>query len=92
MSQTAITAKITGRVQRVAFRAWTRARARKLGLQGWVSNDPTGSVTAFFQGDPTAVETMLTDLWSGPAAAWVRDVQWHKSTPAPDSTSFVIRR
>ena len=92
MPQSAFTAKITGRVQGVAFRAWTRSRARTLGLTGWVQNDATGSVSAHVQGEQAQVETLLGDLWSGPAAASVRDVQARKAVPDPALTSFEIRR
>ena len=85
-------AKITGRVQGVAFRAWTRSRARSLQLTGWVRNDPTGSVSARFQGEKKAVETMLTELWTGPAAASVRDVQSDAVDPDPTLASFDILR
>lgn len=92
MPQSAFTAKITGRVQGVAFRAWTRSRARTLGLTGWVRNDATGSVSAHVQGEQAQVEILLGDLWSGPAAASVRDVQARKAVPDPALTSFEIRR
>lgn len=74
------TARITGRVQGVAYRAWTRGQASKLGLAGWVRNDDDGAVTALFHGPEAQVEAMLTACWSGPGAASVRDVE---STPAP---------
>ena len=92
MPHVAYTAKMTGRVQGVAFRAWTRSRARTLGLTGWVRNDPTGSVSAFLQGPKGDVETLLKDLWSGPAAASVRDVQSSKATPDESLTGFSILR
>lgn len=75
MRQIAIQARITGRVQGVAFRAWTRARAEKLGLSGWVRNNGDGSVSALFRGNEDAVETMIGELWDGPGAASVTDVQ-----------------
>lgn len=70
-------ARITGHVQGVAFRAWTRARAIALGLKGWVRNDSRGAVIATFKGEKDKVDTMLTELWSGPGAAAVTDVQSH---------------
>ncbi len=92
MSQTkTIEAKVTGHVQGVAFRTWTRSRARKLGLTGWVRNDASGSVTTHLQGDARDVDQMLTDLWSGPAAASVRDVQSYKATPS-EFADFSISR
>ena len=90
MPQTSLRLRITGRVQGVAFRAWTRGRATALGLTGWVRNEPWGSVEVHLEGPDEAVQRMLTDCWSGPAAADVRDVQ---AEPAPHEggTGFEIR-
>ena len=92
MPQTAFQAKIIGRVQGVAFRAWTRAHGENLGLTGWVRNEPTGSVTAFVQGPKADVDRFLGDLWSGPAAASVRDVQTTKAPPDDSLNDFSILR
>ena len=39
-----ITFKITGKVQGVWFRAYSRDSALSLNIDGWVKNDPDGSV------------------------------------------------
>lgn len=70
-----VSARITGKVQGVAYRAWTQSRARHLALTGYVQNEPSGSVRAVFEGDRKAVQQMITDLWEGPGAASVTDVQ-----------------
>ncbi len=36
--------KVTGRVQGVFFRASTKEKAEELGINGWVRNEPDGSV------------------------------------------------
>jgi len=51
-----------GRVQGVGFRATARSIAAGHGVTGWVRNDPVGTVTAEFQGDPGAIEAVLGDL------------------------------
>ncbi|QPM90648.1 acylphosphatase [Pseudooceanicola algae] len=83
--------RVTGRVQGVAFRAWTRGQARKLGLAGWVRNDADGSVTALLHGEAAAVENMINACWTGPGAAEVRDVQATPATP-PEWDDFRILR
>lgn len=83
--------RVTGTVQGVAFRAWTDAKARALGLRGWVQNENDGSVTALICGRREAVEEMLTAFWQGPGAAEVRDVQAEKSDAAAPE-AFSIRR
>ncbi|MHB8917449.1 MAG: acylphosphatase [Desulfocucumaceae bacterium] len=50
---------ISGRVQGVCFRAYTREVAESLGIRGWVRNLPDGRVEAVIQGDHSAVEKML---------------------------------
>ena len=75
MTQTAVKARITGKVQGVAYRAWTQSRARNYALQGYVLNEDFGSVRAVFEGEAKAVQKMLDELWEGPGAAVVTDVQ-----------------
>ncbi|MWD26751.1 acylphosphatase [Aquicoccus sp. SCR17] len=90
MSRIARFVRITGQVQGVAYRAWTRGEAEKLGLAGWVRNEDDGSVTALFAGEEQAVTRMVTDCWSGPGAAEVRNVEEREAEP-PEGTGFEIR-
>lgn len=85
-------ARITGRVQGVAFRAWTRAAATRLGLRGWVRNDADGAVSAVLAGPEQVVDAMVTALHEGPAAAAVRDVQVRDAPDADVPDGFEIRR
>lgn len=91
MSEIALRIRATGRVQGVAYRAWTKARAEALGLTGWVMNDQSGAVLAHLQGTPKAADQMVSDMWTGPGAAVVRDVQ-HQPTTRANFTGFEIRR
>ena len=50
---------ITGRVQGVFFRAYTRDAAQLIGVTGWVRNLPDGRVEAVFEGDLDKVERMI---------------------------------
>ncbi|WP_420962352.1 acylphosphatase [Brucella sp. IR073] len=70
----AVLVRITGRVQGVSFRAWTRTEALELGLTGWVRNEPDGSVMALVAGPEDAVAAMLESFWQGPPGAAVSDV------------------
>jgi acylphosphatase len=72
---------ITGRVQGVAYRAWTVRQARGLGLDGWVRNRRDGSVEALVAGRPEPVEELTRRCRRGPEAAWVEDVS---AVPAED--------
>jgi acylphosphatase len=65
---------ISGRVQGVFFRAYTRETAMTLNLTGWVRNLYDGSVEALFEGDDTNVQSMLEWCKKGPPHAVVRHV------------------
>jgi acylphosphatase len=65
---------ISGRVQGVFFRAYTRETAMTLNLTGWVRNLYDGSVEAVFEGDDTNVQSMLEWCKKGPPHAVIRHV------------------
>ena len=87
----AILARVTGRVQGVWFRAWTREEAEARGLSGWVRNEADGSVTALISGPGEAVRGMVAALSEGPPAARVTRVETEAADP-PDGTGFHIAR
>ena len=81
---------VHGMVQGVFFRVETRDRARSLGLSGWVTNAPDGTVRAAFEGDDERVESMVQWCRRGPSGASVDevDVSW----PEPEGEQgFSIR-
>lgn len=65
---------ISGRVQGVYFRAYTRDEACRLGLKGWVRNLPDGSVEVLAQGDPVKLRDFESWCRRGPRHARVEDV------------------
>jgi len=65
---------ISGKVQRVCFRAETRRMAEIFNLTGWVRNLPDGRVEAVFEGEDTNVDKMLAWCHYGPPAARVQEV------------------
>lgn len=85
-----VRARITGRVQGVSFRAWTRSEAEALGLDGWVRNEADGSVVALLSGPSEAVAEMLTRLHDGPRGARVSAVEAQEGADAPDSPGFAV--
>lgn len=54
-----LTVRVSGRVQGVGFRWWTRARALELGLTGSATNTAGGEVEVVAQGPRTACERLL---------------------------------
>jgi acylphosphatase len=65
--------RVSGHVQGVFFRAWTRERARELGVTGWVRNCRDGSVEAHLEGPEAAVDQLISMLRHGPPAAEVSE-------------------
>jgi acylphosphatase len=70
-----ILVRISGRVQGVGYRDWTRRKARDLALSGWVRNLASGEVEALFSGSPQAVDSMLAACRRGPQLARVTEVK-----------------
>ena len=73
---------IAGRVQGVAFRAYTVDEASVRGVTGWVGNIPDGRVEAVFEGERAVVEAMIAWCRKGPPAARVSSVEvtWEEPT------------
>jgi len=67
--------RITGRVQGVGFRWWTRKTAQELGLRGTVRNRRDGSVEIHARGPDEAMERFRRKLRRGPTSARVREVE-----------------
>ena len=81
---------VHGMVQGVFFRVETRDRARSLGLSGWVTNAPDGTVRAAFEGEDERVESMVDWCRRGPRGASVDDLEVTWSEPRGES-EFSIR-
>ena len=71
----AVRVVIRGRVQGVAYRAWTIDQAAGLALRGWVRNRMDRSVEALFVGSVDAVNAMVELCRRGPPLARVDAVQ-----------------
>ena len=81
---------VTGHVQGVFFRAWTREQAEALGVSGWVRNRPDGSVEAVIEGDDGQLDAMEARLREGPAHARVDTLESGPTAPM-NLVGFVIR-
>ncbi len=67
--------RISGRVQGVWFRGWTREQALLLGLSGWVRNRRDGTVEVVFLGQAKDVDHMIKLCRTGPSMARVDTVE-----------------
>ncbi len=66
---------VEGHVQGVFFRQSCQRKAVAVGVAGWIRNNNDGSVEAAFEGDPDAVERIVSWMRVGPAGAVVTGVK-----------------
>ncbi|KJS11232.1 MAG: acylphosphatase [Peptococcaceae bacterium BRH_c8a] len=66
---------ISGRVQGVYFRDFTRQEAEKLNIKGWVRNLNDGRVEAVFEGPQENLSTMLDWCHKGSPSSRVDNVE-----------------
>lgn len=78
---------IHGKVQGVYYRASAEARAKELGLCGWVRNRSDGTVEAVVGGAKRAVEAFIAWAHEGPPAARVDEIV-QTDAPIPAAKSF----
>lgn len=72
---------VSGRVQGVWFRESCRREAEAHGVAGSVTNRPDGRVEAVLEGEPAAVEALVSWCGRGPSYAVVTSVEVHDEEP-----------
>jgi acylphosphatase len=77
---------VHGMVQGVGFRMWVARTAPRLGLTGWVRNEPDGSVRCVAEGPRADLDELLARLRAGPSSAFVQRVD---ATFGPATGAFV---
>jgi acylphosphatase len=86
-----LTAWVSGRVQGVGFRWWTRCRALELGLIGTATNLEDGRVEVVAEGPRAAGEELLGLLRGGGTPGRVTGVTERWSTPRGGMRGFTER-
>lgn len=66
---------ISGGVQHVGYREWTKKEADKLGLHGWVRNRKSGMIESLLYGRSMDVDALVKAMATGPEEANVIDVE-----------------
>jgi len=82
---------ITGKVQGVWFRSWTRDIARELGLVGWVRNKADGNVEALGQGSEDLLMNFIEQLQEGPPLARVMGIELDWRDAETKLSGFEVR-
>lgn len=83
---------ITGRVQGVGFRYWTRHIARRLGISGTVKNLEDGSVEVIAEGDEDELRVFRNAIKDGPPLANVTKITEEWTSPINVFEGFEILR
>ena len=86
-----VSVTVFGRVQGVAFRHYTTLRATELGVNGWVGNQPDGSVAGVFEGDENAVNALVDWCRQGPPAAVVERLDLRREACTGEFAGFSVR-
>ncbi len=88
--------RVTGRVQGVGYRAFVFAKARELGVGGWVANCPDGSVRGVAEVLSESLSLWREALLSGPPGARVETLESEEGgpmdLPPAERTEFRIER
>ena len=82
---------VSGRVQGVFFRYFTKENAQKLGLFGWVKNTGDGNVELVAEGEKGDLEKLIGKLRKGPPLATVRDLKVEWDDNSEEFTGFSVR-
>ena len=86
-----IDAIVYGFVQGVSFRDFTLHEARRLGLVGWVKNEPDRTVRVVAEGSEVALQKMVDWLHVGSPYGRVDKVEVHWAEATAEFTHFEVR-
>ncbi|MDR2802903.1 MAG: acylphosphatase [Treponema sp.] len=80
MDNAAFEAVVYGRVQGVGFRYYACTEAERLGISGWIRNNPGGEVEVYAEGGREPLKLFLAWLRKGPRYGRVDSVSvdWRK--------------
>jgi len=83
--------RIFGRVQGVSFRFFTKRKAIKYNIRGYVMNLPDGSVKTVAVGDEKNLDKFISELRIGPALARVDKIEINEIITEEFPENFQIR-
>ena len=86
-----IRAIVTGRVQGVGFRMYTRTQARQLGVNGYVRNLSSGEVEIVAFGESENIDALIEWAKSGSPSAVVNNLKVEVVTDVEEFEGFEIR-
>ena len=81
---------VSGRVQGVGYRFFSKEAAYREDLRGFVRNLPDGRVEAQAEGEQEALDRFHRSLWQGPPVGRVDEILVEECTPTGDLTTFQV--
>jgi len=88
--KSALIARIGGRGQRLGYRRLILEAAQELGIEGYVRNEPDGSITAFAQGQEALLRKFLEKVKAPPAPIAIERFEETPASPDPSIKHFQI--
>lgn len=82
---------ISGKVQGVNFRHYTKVKASERNVNGWIKNLPDGRVEAIFEGEEKDVKEVIEFCKKGPPSSRVENVEVEWCEFKGEYKSFEIR-
>lgn len=80
----------SGHVQGVGFRFTARSAARRLGVTGWVCNEPGGDVEILAEGEEAVLQGFVVEV-EEQFRGYIRDRQMEWGSPSGTFGDFGIR-
>ncbi len=82
---------ISGKVQGVGFRNFTRRNARTLGVSGYAKNLANGKVEVVAEADKMQLDALVALLWQGPRTSKVDDIKIEERPITGEYKTFDVR-
>lgn len=83
--------RVSGDVQGVFYRHFASDEAKKLGVTGWIRNDPDGTVFMVVEGESAVIDKFLAWSKEGSPMANVEDIDVVEEEYIGESEGFEIR-
>jgi len=83
--------RVKGDVQGVSYRYFARDIARKMGITGWIENDPTGPVELMIEGEIARVDEFVNWCKQGSPMSTVEDTTVEEEKHTGEFKDFQIR-
>jgi len=83
---------ISGRVQGVGFRFFTRDKAIPLGITGYVKNLPDGTVEVYAEGEEKDIAQFFQEIKKGPSFGFVTEArpEWNDISEKKYSSFSIV--